>query len=188
MRAVVPIHRLRGSVLGLAGFGRIPQLVAPKAQAFGMKVVAYDPFITEAKAHQLGVELVSLDELYARADFISIHTPLTPETRGLIDRRTLAQLPRGAHLVNVARGALVVEDDLLAALDSGHVASATLDVFGEEPLPAAHPFWHHPRVTITPHSSAITLVDESTAQIAAKIRRLEQGLPVTGVVDRPHGY
>jgi glyoxylate/hydroxypyruvate reductase A len=114
--------------------------------------------------------------------------PSTVATRDLLDRARLSLLPRGAHLVNIARGELVVDDDLLALLDEGHLASATLDVFREEPLPVAHPFWSHPRIVVTPHVSAVTLVDESSAQIAAKIRRLEQGLPVTGVVDRARGY
>jgi glyoxylate/hydroxypyruvate reductase A len=109
--------------------------------------------------------------------------PLTRETRGMLDRRTLSQLPVGAHLVNVARGALIVDDDLLALLDQGRLGGATLDVFQDEPLPAAHPFWHHPRISITPHVSAVTLVEESVAQIVAKITRLEAGLPITGIVD-----
>jgi len=114
--------------------------------------------------------------------------PATAETRGLLDGAALGALPRGAHLVNVARGDIVVDADLVASLDDGHLASATLDVFHEEPLPRTHPFWHHPRITMTPHVSAVTLVDDSVAQIAAKIRRLEQGLPVTGAVDRERGY
>ncbi len=89
--------------------------------------------------------------------------------------RALAALPRGAHVVNVARGDIVVDDDLVAALDAGHLAGATLDVFRDEPLPAGHPFWHHPRVTVTPHVSAVTLIEDSVAQVAAKIRRLEAG-------------
>jgi len=114
--------------------------------------------------------------------------PSTTATRGLLDRRALGTLPRGAHVVNVARGDIVVDEDLLALVDSGHLAGATLDVFREEPLPPAHPFWHHPRITVTPHASAFTLVDESIAQIAGKIDRLERGEPVTGVVDRARGY
>jgi len=114
--------------------------------------------------------------------------PLTAETSGLLDRRTLSCLPRGAYLVNVARGALLVDDDLLSLIDAGHLAGAMLDVFRDEPLPPAHRFWHHPRITVTPHVSALTLIDASVAQIAAKIRRLEAGLPVAGVIDRRRGY
>ncbi len=114
--------------------------------------------------------------------------PSTPETRGLLDRAAFDALPQGAHLVNVARGDIVVDEDLVAALDRGHLGGATLDVFRDEPLPEGHPFWHHPRITLTPHTSAVTLIDESVLQVAAKIRRLERGEPVTGIVDRARGY
>jgi glyoxylate/hydroxypyruvate reductase A len=114
--------------------------------------------------------------------------PSTAETRNLIDASRLAQLPRGAHLVNVARGDLVVDADLIDALDREHLASATLDVFREEPLPPSHPFWHHPGITLTPHVSAATLVADSAAQIARKIRALERGDPVGGRVDHARGY
>ena len=97
-------------------------------------------------------------------------------------------MPAGAHLVNVSRGDLVVDGDLLALLDDGHLASATLDVFGEEPLPAGHPFWRHPKVALTPHVSAMTLIDVSATQVADKIRLLEAGKPVTGRVDAARGY
>ena len=114
--------------------------------------------------------------------------PLTQDTERLLDGVRLSRLPRGAYLVNVARGALVVDAELIALLDNNHLAGATLDVFRDEPLPAGHPFWHHPRVVLTPHVSAMTLVEESVAQIAAKIRQLEAGLPITGIVLRQRGY
>jgi glyoxylate/hydroxypyruvate reductase A len=114
--------------------------------------------------------------------------PSTRATRGLLDYANLSRLPRGAHVVNVARGEIVVDEDLVALLDGGHLAGATLDVFRAEPLPPGHPFWHHPRITLTPHASAVTVVDDSIAQIAAKIERLERGEPVTGIVDRARGY
>jgi glyoxylate/hydroxypyruvate reductase A len=132
-----------------------------------------------------------VDELpafLARAQVLICSLPSTPETTGILDRAALAQLPVGAHVVNIARGDLVVDADLIALLDSGHLASATLDVFSEEPLPAGHAFWHHPRVTVTPHVSAVTLIPESVAQVAAKIRRLESGDAVTGAIDRDRGY
>jgi glyoxylate/hydroxypyruvate reductase len=100
----------------------------------------------------------------------------------------LGQLPQGAYVVNVSRGALLVESDLLALIDSGHLAGAMLDVFENEPLPAGHAFWHHPRITLTPHISAVTSVAQSVAQIAAKIGRLEAGLPIGGVVDAARAY
>jgi glyoxylate/hydroxypyruvate reductase A len=114
--------------------------------------------------------------------------PLTPDTRDILNRDTLGRLRPGGYVINVARGAHLVEEDLLALLDSGHLAGATLDVFRTEPLPVAHPFWTHPQVTVTPHTSARTLRDESIAQIARKIRALEQGEPIAGVVDRARGY
>src|SRR5262245_56463222 len=100
MKAVVPIHRLRGSVLGLAGFGRIPQLVAPKAKAFGMKVIAYDPFVPDEAFTSAGVERVELPALLAMSDYVSVHTPLTPETRHLFNRKTFGEMKRGAYIVN----------------------------------------------------------------------------------------
>jgi glyoxylate/hydroxypyruvate reductase A len=114
--------------------------------------------------------------------------PLTPETTNLLDRSQLSKLPQGAYLVNVARGAHVAEPDLLTLIRSGHIAGATLDVFRNEPLPAPHPFWEEPRITMTPHISAVTVRHDSVRQIAGKIGKLENGEPVDGVVDRIKGY
>ena len=114
--------------------------------------------------------------------------PLTAATRDSIDASFLAQLPAGAHVVNTARGEIIVDAALLAALDAGHIASATLDVFREEPLPAAHPFWHHPRISITPHVAAATLMEPAVAQIAERIATLERGIAVDGAVDIARGY
>jgi len=114
--------------------------------------------------------------------------PLTPDTRDIMNRDSLSCLQPGAYVINVARGAHLVEEDLLALLDSGHIAGATLDVFRTEPLPAGHPFWTHPKITVTPHTSARTLRSESIAQIAGKIAALQRGEPVAGVVDRGQGY
>lgn len=114
--------------------------------------------------------------------------PLTPDTANVINQDTLARLQPGAYVINVARGAHLVDEDLLAAIDSGHVAGATLDVFRTEPLPAGHAFWTHPRITVTPHTSARTLREESVAQIARKMVALEQGAAVAGVVNPVRGY
>jgi glyoxylate/hydroxypyruvate reductase A len=114
--------------------------------------------------------------------------PLTPDTQDILNRDTLSRLQPGGYVINVARGAHLVDEDLLALLDEGHLAGATLDVFRTEPLPAGHPFWTHPRITVTPHTSARTLRDESIAQIAGKIRALEQGEPIAGIVDPVRGY
>lgn len=114
--------------------------------------------------------------------------PLTPDTQDILNRETLGKLQPGGYVINVARGAHLVEADLLALIDAGHLAGATLDVFRTEPLPAGHAFWNHPRITITPHTSARTLRDESIAQIARKIGALQRGEPVAGVVDPARGY
>jgi len=114
--------------------------------------------------------------------------PLTPDTRDLFDTERLGWLPPGAWLVNVARGALVVDEDLVAAIDADRLAGATLDVFREEPLPASHPFWKHPRIRMTPHVSAVTLPELSARQVAAKIAALERREPVSGLVLRDRGY
>jgi len=114
--------------------------------------------------------------------------PLTPDTRDIMNRDTLSRLQPAGYVINVARGAHLVDEDLLALIDSGHMAGATLDVFRTEPLPADHPFWRHPKVIVTPHASARTLRSESIAQITGKIVSFERGEPVSGVVDAVRGY
>ena len=124
----------------------------------------------------------------ARTDMLVCLLPLTPATRGILNRSNLAALPRGASVVNIARGGHLVEADLIELLDAGHLAGATLDVFSPEPLAADSPLWGHPKITVTPHISAMTLADESMRQIADKIRRIERGQAVVGIVDRARGY
>src|SRR5438105_3323228 len=128
MPAVVPIRRLEGQVLGLVGFGNIPRRVARKAQAFGLQVLTFDPFVAPDEPRAAGVESVGFDDLLARADFVSIHAPLMPATRGLFDAAAFAKMKRGAYLINTARGPLVDELALIAALDNGHLGGAALDV------------------------------------------------------------
>jgi D-3-phosphoglycerate dehydrogenase len=165
MKAVVPIHRLRGSVLGLVGFGRIPQLVAPKAQAFGMKVVAYDPFVPQDVFTRAGVEQVELPQLLRVSDYVSVHTPLVPETRGLFNKDTFGQMKRGAYLVNTARGPIIDEAALAEALDAGMLAGAALDVMTQEPPPAS-PLFGRENVIITPHTSFYS--EESLVELQVK--------------------
>ena len=114
--------------------------------------------------------------------------PLTPETENILNRASLSRLQPGGDVINVARGAHLVDNDLIALLDSGHLAGATLDVFRTEPLPADHPFWNHPQITLTPHTSARTLRDESISQIVGKIVALERGEAIAGIVDPLRGY
>jgi glyoxylate/hydroxypyruvate reductase A len=127
------------------------------------------------------------DFLSASRVLVSV-LPATPETRDLINRDTLSRLQPGAYLINVARGAQLVEEDLLALLAEGHMAGAALDVFRSEPLPAGHPFWGHPQISITPHTAALTIRSESIAQIATKLAALQSAKPVAGLVDRLRGY
>lgn len=146
---------LQGKTLGIIGFGRIGQRVAQRAGAFEMEVVAYDPYLDAAAARRLDVELLPLDELLARSDVVTLHVPLTAETKLLLDRERLAAIKPGALLVNCARGGVVDEEALLAALEAGRVAGAGLDVFAEEP-PKDLRLVRHPRVVATPHLGAQT--------------------------------
>jgi glyoxylate/hydroxypyruvate reductase len=178
----------QGFGVGILGFGVLGTAVARALMAFGFRLRAW----SRTRKEMAGVATFAgpgeLDDFLAGVQVLVCLLPLTRHTQGLLDRLTLSRLPRGACVVNVARGALIVDDDLLALLDSGHLAGAMLDVFRDEPLPPAHRFWHHPRVVLTPHVSAITLVEEAVAQIAGKIRRLEAGLPITGIVAHDQGY
>jgi glyoxylate/hydroxypyruvate reductase A len=174
--------------VGLLGFGVLGRAVGAALAVFGFPLLAW---VRERRAID-GVETFvgacGLASMLARTRVLVVMLPSTRETAGMVDAALLAQLPHDAHLVNVARGELVVEADLLEALAAGRLASATLDVFRDEPLPPSHPFWHHPRITVTPHVSAATLVGESAAQIASKIRALERGERASGRVDRARGY
>ncbi|HKA90883.1 MAG TPA: phosphoglycerate dehydrogenase [Haliangiales bacterium] len=153
--------------LGVVGLGNIGRIVADRARGLKMKVVAYDPFISTEAAARLGAELVTLDELFARADFISLHTPLTAETKNLIGVESLAKMKDGVYIVNAARGGIVDEDALLAALDSGKVAGAALDVFVKEPPDAGSRLVAHDRVVSTPHLGAST--DEAQEKVAVEV-------------------
>jgi glyoxylate/hydroxypyruvate reductase A len=174
--------------VGILGFGVLGRAVAEALAPFGFPLSAW----SRSRKRSPGVESFAgraeLRAFLAASQVLVCMLPSTHETRGLLDRAAFETLPRGAHLVNVARGDIVVDEDLLAALDRGQLESATLDVFRAEPLPAGHPFWHHPRITLTPHASAVTLVEDAALQVAGKIRRLERGEPVTGTVDRARGY
>ena len=176
MPAVVPIHRLRGSVLGLVGFGRIPQLVAPKAKAFGMRVVASDPFIPKAVFDSVGVEGIEFAELVKISDFISIHSPLLPETKGMFNADLFRRMKPTAYLINTARGPIVDEKALADALDAKQLAGAALDVMPTEP-PVNSPLFGRDNVIITPHTSFYSeesLVDLQT-KAAEEVARVLTG-------------
>jgi D-3-phosphoglycerate dehydrogenase len=162
---------LEGKVAGLLGLGRIGALVAQRLAAFGMSVIAYDPFVAASRAAQLGVRLVSLDELLARADFISVHLPKNPETTGLIGERELARAKPGVRIINAARGGIVDEDALAAALKDGRVAGAALDVYAREPCTDS-PLFGMPNVVVTPHLGASTheAQEKAGTQVARSVR------------------
>jgi D-3-phosphoglycerate dehydrogenase len=172
---------LHGKTLGVLGMGRIGGEVAKRAIAFGMRVIAYDPFLTEARAKAMGVELASeLDAVYRDADFISIHMPVTDQTKGMLNAAAFAKMKPGVRIVNCARGEIIVESDLVAALDSGKVAAAGLDVFPVEPLAADHPFRKHPGITLTPHLGAST--EEAQEKCGIEVAEVITGYLLTGEV------
>ncbi len=152
MPAVVPIHRIRGTTLGLVGLGNIPQLVAPKARAFGMRVISYDPYAPDAVFEATGVGRVDFDSLLSESDYISIHAPLTPETDGMFNREAFDRMRRHALLVNTARGPLVDVEALADALEQGQIGGAALDVLPQEPPPAGSRLIGRPDVVLTPHT------------------------------------
>lgn len=160
-----------GKTVGVVGLGRIGQLFAQRIAAFGTHVVAYDPYVAPARAAQLGIELLSLDELLARADFISVHLPKTPETAGLIDKEALAKTKPGVIIVNAARGGLVDEAALADAVSSGHVRGAGIDVFATEPCTDS-PLFELPQVVVTPHLGASTAEaqDRAGTDVAESVR------------------
>ena len=165
MPSVVPIHRLRGTVLGLVGFGRIPQLLAPKAQAFGLRVIACDPYVPEEVMSRARVKRVEFAELVKTSDYISIHVPLMPETNHLYNAAVFSQMKPTAYLVNTARGPVVDEAALAAALDKRQLAGAALDVVEKEP-PRGSPLLGRDNVILTPHTSFYS--EESLADLQTK--------------------
>jgi D-3-phosphoglycerate dehydrogenase len=173
--------------LGVLGFGRIGQLVAQRAHGFGMRVIAFDPFVSSERFRELGVEQAqSADDVYAVADFITLHLPKTADTEGWLDAKALAKCKDGVRILNVARGPLVVDEDLKAALDSGKVAGAALDVFHAEPL-TEHPLFGYPNVIVTPHLGASTAeaTDRAGYQAAEQVLAALDGGVVTSAVNVP---
>lgn len=147
---------LQGKTLGIVGLGRIGKIVASRAHALGMKIVSYDPFIATEQARDLEIESASFEDVLARADFLTIHTPLTPDTRGLIDANALAKMKDGARVINCARGGLIDEAALYEAIKSEKISGAALDVFEQEPPPTDHPLLSLNQVIATPHLGAST--------------------------------
>lgn len=179
MAAVAPIHRLRGQTLGLVGFGNIPRALAPKAKAFGLKALAYDPFVARDAFASFGAEGVGFDELLAASDFVSVHAPLTPHTRGLFNATAFAKMKPGALLINTARGPLIDEKALIEALDSGQLGGAALDVLETEPPPRDLPLIGRANVVLTPHTAfySVEALEELQMKCATDVARVLSGQP-----------
>ena len=178
---------LMGKTLGILGFGRIGQLVAHRAKAFDMEVIAYDPFVATELYNSLKVQRAdSPDDVYAAADFLSLHMPTTDETNGMIDAAAFAKMRDGVRILNVARGSLIVDEDLKDAIDSGKVGGAALDVFRSEPM-TDHPLFGYKNVVVTPHLGASTAeaTDRAGYQAAEQIVAALQGGSVTTAVNAP---
>jgi glyoxylate/hydroxypyruvate reductase len=174
--------------VGVLGLGVLGERVAKALAVFDFPVLGWSQSAKQIDGVRCWHGAAQLDEFLRQSKVLVCLLPLTPLTDNMLNRHTLGLLQSGGYLINVARGGHVVDDDLLALLNSGHLAGATLDVFRQEPLPAEHAFWKHPKITITPHTSARTLRDESIAQIARKITAVHSGQNVVGVVDRNKGY
>jgi len=174
--------------IGILGLGELGRDTARKLKALGFDVAGWSRGERAVAGIECHAGAAGLPELLGRSEILVCLLPLTAETEGILSARTLSLLPRGAALVNAARGAHLVEEDLIAALASGHISAAVLDVFRDEPLPADHPFWHHPRVVVTPHVAAFTNPATAAPIILDNIRRFEEGRPLLNRVDPARGY
>ena len=174
---ITPLRRLDGQVLGLIGFGNIPRALAPKAKSFGLRVVTHDPYVTPQTLANAAVEDASLDALLGMSDFVSIHAPLMPATRGLINADALRKMKKGAYLINTARGPLVDEAALIAALDSGHLGGAALDVVATEPLAKDSKLLGRDNVILTPHTGfySVEALEELQIKCASDVARVLSG-------------
>ena len=174
--------------VGILGFGELGQDAARKLKGLGFDVALWGRRQRTAEGLLGYAGSTGLSALLVRSEILVCLLPLTAETEGILNASTFAMLPKGAALINAARGGHLVEEDLLAALASGRLSAAVLDVFRDEPLPADHPFWHHPRIVVTPHVAAATHPPTAAPIILDNIRRLEAGLPLLNQVDPARGY
>ncbi|MBD0380631.1 phosphoglycerate dehydrogenase [Paenibacillus sedimenti] len=178
---------LRNKTLGILGMGRIGSEVAKRAKVFGMNVIGYDPFLTEERAEKMGVKLGSVNEIAAQADFITVHTPLTPETRHLIGKTQFELMKKGVRIINCARGGIIDEMALVEAIDQGIVAGAAFDVFEVEPPQKDHPFLNNPKVIVTPHLGASTIeAQENVAiDVSEEVLHILRNEPFKNAVNMP---
>jgi glyoxylate/hydroxypyruvate reductase A len=174
--------------VGVMGLGVLGERVAKALQVFEFPVNGFSRSAKDLPGIRCFSGAQGLSDFLAATRVLVNLMPLTPETENILNHANLSQLQKGGYVINVARGKHLVEEDLIALIDSGHLAGATLDVFRTEPLPAEHLFWQHPKITVTPHTSARTLREESIAQIVGKIQALQRGEVINGVVDHQRGY
>ena len=174
--------------VGVMGLGVLGERVAQAVAHFEFPVLGWSRTARQVPGVRCYAGAAQFDEFLAGTRILVCLLPLTPQTRDIMNARTLSRLLPGGYVINVARGAHLVDEDLIALLDSDQLTGAALDVFRTEPLPPGHPFWRHPKITVTPHTSARTLRDETIAQIAGKIQALQRGEPIAGVVDVQRGY
>lgn len=178
---------LRNKTLGVLGMGRIGSEVAKRAKAFGMSILGYDPFLTEERAEKLGIKLASVDEIIRNADFMTVHTPLTPETKHMIARPQFEVMKKGMRIINCARGGVIDEMALVEAIDEGIVAGAAFDVFESEPPAQDHPFLSHPKIIVTPHLGASTVeAQENVAiDVSEQVLHILRDEPFKNAVNMP---
>ena len=176
---------LRGKTLGVIGMGRIGSGVAKRALAFDMNVIGYDPYINEERAQAMGVTIGTLEDVITKADFITVHMPLTPDTKGMLNKDNMKRMKKGVRLVNCARGGIIDEQDLADAVKAGIVAGAAIDVFTSEPIPADHPLIGLPGVVLTPHLGASTVEAQIgvSVDVAQGIKAALHGEPVMTAVN-----
>lgn len=174
--------------VGVMGLGVLGERVAKALQVFDFPVNGYSRSSKDLPGIRCFSGAQALPSFLAATRVLVNLMPLTPETENILNHANLSLLQQGGYVINVARGKHLVEEDLITLIDSGHLSGATLDVFRSEPLPADHPFWLHPKIIVTPHTSARTLREESIAQIVGKIQALQRGQAINGVVDSQRGY
>lgn len=187
IQAAQPIHRIEGKTLGLVGMGRIGREVAKRAKGFGLNVIVYDKYLSPENADAAGATLASFDDVMRNADFISIHTPLTNETRHMVNAEAIRKMKKSAYLINVARGAIIDTVALAQALMQGEIAGAGIDVFEKEPLPNDHPLRSAPNTILNPHAAwyseeSLTQLQASAGEEAARVLR---GEPLKNPVNKP---
>lgn len=182
-----PLHP-QNVCVGIMGLGHLGVDAAQKLRLLGFQVSGWSRTVKHVEGLSAWAGPDALEEFLARANVLVCLLPLTRATQGILNSRTFARLPAGAYVINAARGEHLVEEDLLSALDSGHLSGACLDVFREEPLPASHPFWNHPRITMTPHIASLTHPGAVAPQLVENYRRVRSGLAPLHVIDIEKGY